>query len=106
MSEYLVEEVARLAGWEIVISMLNPRRYTWVRFVDGIGLDVANDDGLNADGLRILLDELLRAGFAIVGTYEVHQMVPFGGEVEAIETRGDTLEEAVMLAYVAMKGEG
>ena len=96
----LIEKVARLAGWEYYEPTDD--------WFDGSTVCAAGGGGayLTGDGLRILLDELLRAGFAIVGTYEVHQMVPFGGEVEAIETRGDTLEEAVMLAYVAMKGEG
>ena len=99
----LIEKVAMLAGWERITSMLNPKRFTWVERVDGIKPDFATEEGLNADGLRILLDELLRAGFAIIGTYEIHQVSPFGEGVDPIEVREDTLEEAVMLAYCTMK---
>lgn len=68
---------------------------------DEYGQLCASENRLFNHGLRILLDELLRAGFAVVGTYRVAEISPFGEE--AIEVEADTLEEAVMLAYVAHK---
>lgn len=95
----LIEKVARLAGWEYYEPTDD--------WFDGSTVCAAGGGGayLTGDGLRTLLDELLRSGFAIIGTYEVHQVSPFGDEVEPIEARADTLEQAVMLAYCAHKGE-
>lgn len=99
----LIEKVARLAGW-----VYDAKCDDWILNDEDTCMLISGPAGdpttyLSADGLRILLDELLRAGFAIIGTYEVHQVSPFGDEVEPIEARADTLEEAVMLAYIAMK---
>lgn len=99
-TETLIEKVARLAGWERDIL----QREIWVRYTDMGDVEwLATDDRVYGDGLRILLDELLRAGFAIIGTYRVSQITPFGEGVDPIEVSADTLEEAVMLAYVSMK---
>lgn len=89
----LIEKVARLAGWRCAGAALR------IWYQDSIHTITASDKELHPRGLRILLDELLRAGFAVVGTYRVEQIAPFGED--AIEVEADTLEEAVMLAYVA-----
>jgi len=84
----LIERVARAAGWE-----------TYHPYV---GITLKGDMTLAAEGLVFLLRELLAAGYAVIGTYRVERIVPFGEAENSFEA--DTLEEAVMMAFLH-KGE-
>lgn len=100
VTETLTAKVARLAGWILVDTFGQPTRY-WTTQERKIAVRAPGE--LTADGLRILIDELLQSGYAIIGMYRVCEITPFDGSAQPIETTGDTLDEAVMLAYAAMK---
>jgi len=113
MTESLVEKVARLAKWQYYEP-------TGDWFIDeSAGTPAANkeDGAVYPDGIVFLLDELLRAEFVVAYQNSVfsdkEETRPSytitltrnrtGSYRQLLCYAGDTLEEAVMLAYVAMK---
>lgn len=96
----LIEKVARLAGWSSAGSFTDDVQ--WYQNDEALTMVAAQSIGLTDYGLRILLDELLRAGWdveydAMYGKYVIGR-----NDGPAYQfTAADTLEEAVMAAYVA-----
>lgn len=100
----LIEKVARLAGWK------RGYLYNTPVFCNSTGDPLVYDDAIESLGLRTLLDELLRAGWLLA--FDEGVSFPYYMDVildentnapRPLHVCADTLEEAVMLAYIAMK---
>ena len=95
----LIERVAKAAGWEF-----RPCCEYWIANGDETFCVAELEYGLSSDGLLVLLEELLKAGWAAMrhdGKVLIWKALgPIGDCVTA-----DTLSEAVMLAYLSHKGE-
>lgn len=92
----LIEKVARLAGWG------HGHLYSKPVYIDDYGSVLIYNGKLEPTGLRILLDELLRARWTLYCEDGVFSLIRNRGTKDQLVS-ADTLEEAVMLAYVAHK---
>lgn len=94
----LIERVAAKAGWK----KGNPP-YQWWYLETASRHQLADENGLTEAGLVFLLRELLDAGWTVEKDDPRRSARYFFFRHEGESASGDTLEEAVMLAYLAHK---